>query len=322
MDPADFTPFLPRIKQATDAVVNISTGGSLTLSIQDRIKPAATFSAEMCLMNMGAMNSRPALRTLAGMHLWHAPMSSCSQCVRIVLAETGRDFESHLVDLPAGEHASTDYQAIHPQGLLPALDDDGRLFIESIDIIRRLGGALEAGDADDLQPLADASQADLKLLTFEFLFRGLPRLDGAAAETFQRNHRNAWLTRFHADFAAGFAPERVIAAVARTDAGFWTLEERLADGRTFLGGDSLGLADVAWMPNLNRFALMDWPFGRYRLLALWFDRVAARDSYRTGLLSWQPGPLADKFAACTRQRQAEGTDVRSVPHFRDPKAAG
>ncbi|MDJ0629097.1 MAG: 3-keto-5-aminohexanoate cleavage protein [Rhodobacter sp.] len=56
VDPGDFAPFLPRIKQATDAVVNISTGGSLTLSIQDRIKPAATFSAEMCSMNMGSMN--------------------------------------------------------------------------------------------------------------------------------------------------------------------------------------------------------------------------------------------------------------------------
>lgn len=56
VDPEDFKPFLGRIKQATDAVVNISTGGSLTLSIQDRIKPAATFSAEMCSMNMGSMN--------------------------------------------------------------------------------------------------------------------------------------------------------------------------------------------------------------------------------------------------------------------------
>ena len=56
VDPKDFAPFLPRIKQATDAVVNISTGGSLTLSIQDRIRPAATFSAEMCSMNMGSMN--------------------------------------------------------------------------------------------------------------------------------------------------------------------------------------------------------------------------------------------------------------------------
>ncbi|MDT0683818.1 3-keto-5-aminohexanoate cleavage protein [Roseicyclus sp. F158] len=56
VDPEDFMGFLPRVKQATDAVVNISTGGSLTLSIQDRIKPAATFSAEMCSMNMGSMN--------------------------------------------------------------------------------------------------------------------------------------------------------------------------------------------------------------------------------------------------------------------------
>ena len=52
----DFKPFLPRIKQASDAVVNISTGGSLTLSIQDRIHPAKTFSPEMCSMNMGSMN--------------------------------------------------------------------------------------------------------------------------------------------------------------------------------------------------------------------------------------------------------------------------
>jgi uncharacterized protein (DUF849 family) len=56
VNPTDFAPFLPRIKQSTDAVVNISTGGSLTLSIQDRIKPAKTFSPEMCSMNMGSMN--------------------------------------------------------------------------------------------------------------------------------------------------------------------------------------------------------------------------------------------------------------------------
>ena len=56
VDPDDFAPFLPRIKQATGAVLNISTGGSLTLSIQDRIKPAKTFSPEMCSMNMGSMN--------------------------------------------------------------------------------------------------------------------------------------------------------------------------------------------------------------------------------------------------------------------------
>lgn len=56
VDTKDFAAFLPRIKQATDAVVNISTGGSLSLSIADRVKPAASFSPEMCSLNMGSMN--------------------------------------------------------------------------------------------------------------------------------------------------------------------------------------------------------------------------------------------------------------------------
>ena len=56
VDVDHFAAFLPRIKQATDAVVNISTGGSLHLPISERIKPATTFSPEMCSMNMGSMN--------------------------------------------------------------------------------------------------------------------------------------------------------------------------------------------------------------------------------------------------------------------------
>jgi len=56
IDPDDFAPFLPRIKQATNAVVNISTGGSLKNSIEERIAPARRFSPEMCSLNMGSMN--------------------------------------------------------------------------------------------------------------------------------------------------------------------------------------------------------------------------------------------------------------------------
>lgn len=56
IDPKDFAPFLSRIKQSSDAVVNISTGGSLSATIQDRIGPAKTFSPEMCSMNMGSLN--------------------------------------------------------------------------------------------------------------------------------------------------------------------------------------------------------------------------------------------------------------------------
>ena len=56
IDPKHFAAFLPVIKQATNAVVNISTGGSLKTTIDERILPARTFSPEMCSLNMGSMN--------------------------------------------------------------------------------------------------------------------------------------------------------------------------------------------------------------------------------------------------------------------------
>lgn len=56
LNPDHFGAFLPRIKQVTDAVINISTGGSLKTTIEDRIAPALKFSPEMCSLNMGSMN--------------------------------------------------------------------------------------------------------------------------------------------------------------------------------------------------------------------------------------------------------------------------
>ena len=56
IDPAHFMEFLPRIKAETDAIVNISTGGSLSTGIEDRMAPAVAASPEMCSLNMGSLN--------------------------------------------------------------------------------------------------------------------------------------------------------------------------------------------------------------------------------------------------------------------------
>jgi uncharacterized protein (DUF849 family) len=55
-DPAVFMQFLPRIKQATDAVVNITTGGSPTMPVEERLAGVMKLSPEMCSLNMGSMN--------------------------------------------------------------------------------------------------------------------------------------------------------------------------------------------------------------------------------------------------------------------------
>ncbi|GAA4360008.1 3-keto-5-aminohexanoate cleavage protein [Paeniglutamicibacter cryotolerans] len=54
--PEIFAQFLPRIAQATDAVINISTGGGLGMTREDRLKAANAFSPEMASLNVGSLN--------------------------------------------------------------------------------------------------------------------------------------------------------------------------------------------------------------------------------------------------------------------------
>lgn len=55
-DPTVFMQFLPRIKQATNAVVNITTGGSSLMSLDERLAAPLQAQPEMCSLNMGSMN--------------------------------------------------------------------------------------------------------------------------------------------------------------------------------------------------------------------------------------------------------------------------
>ena len=54
--PEAFAPFLKVIKQRSGVVVNITTGGAATMTIEQRVKPAATFKPEVASLNMGSMN--------------------------------------------------------------------------------------------------------------------------------------------------------------------------------------------------------------------------------------------------------------------------
>lgn len=54
--PETFMKFLPRIKQATEAVINITTGAGLGMTREERLRAAVAASPEMASMNMGSMN--------------------------------------------------------------------------------------------------------------------------------------------------------------------------------------------------------------------------------------------------------------------------
>jgi uncharacterized protein (DUF849 family) len=54
--PEAFARFLPRIKQGTNAAINITTGGSPYMRVEERVRPAATFKPEVASLNMGSIN--------------------------------------------------------------------------------------------------------------------------------------------------------------------------------------------------------------------------------------------------------------------------
>ena len=75
-DPKVFDQFVPRIKAATDAVINITTGGSTRMTLEERLAYPLQAQPEMCSLNMGSMNFtiHPAARKITKwVHDWEKP---------------------------------------------------------------------------------------------------------------------------------------------------------------------------------------------------------------------------------------------------------
>src|SRR5882672_7283791 len=70
--------------------------------------------------------------------LYSAPQSTCSQRVRFVLNAKGLRFEEKKLDLLAGDQLKPEYLALNPNGVVPTLDHDGTIVIDSSVIIEYL----------------------------------------------------------------------------------------------------------------------------------------------------------------------------------------
>ncbi|WP_306047342.1 3-keto-5-aminohexanoate cleavage protein [Nioella sp. MMSF_3534] len=95
-----FMGFLPRIKQATDAVLNISTGGSAVMTLDQRLAAPKRAQPEMCSLNMGTMNFAlyPAAdRISEWKHDWEEPFLRESD--DLVFKNTPRDIARILTEM-------------------------------------------------------------------------------------------------------------------------------------------------------------------------------------------------------------------------------
>ena len=101
-DPKAFAPFLRVIKQRSNCIINITTGGAPTMSIEERLRPAHHFAPEVASLNMGSMNFGlyPMLARFKDFkHAWERPYLEGSR--ERIFKNTFADIE-HILTTCAG----------------------------------------------------------------------------------------------------------------------------------------------------------------------------------------------------------------------------
>ena len=128
--------------------------------------------------------------------------SSASFRVRIALNHKGLTYEHAGVSLPKGEHLEAGYKSVNPQGLVPALEDGGRLVTQSLAIIEYLD---EVHPGPKLLPVAPLDRAYVRafaqIITCEIHPLNNLRTRKYIAKTYKQDEEgvNAWYRHWIAE---------------------------------------------------------------------------------------------------------------------------
>jgi maleylacetoacetate isomerase len=209
------------------------------------------------------------------MRLYGYFRSSAAFRVRIALNLKGLAYEGASIHLRRGDQAQAGFLAVNPQGLVPALETDGQILIQSIAIIEYLD---ETHPEPPLLPRDAAGRARVRALAaivacdihplnnlrvLRYLHRPLGQ-DQTAIETWY----NHWI-----------------------DAGFQALESKLAgDARTgaFCHGDAPGLADIALVPQVVNAERYELDLAPYPTINRIFENCIKLDAFADAHPNRQP----------------------------------
>jgi glutathione S-transferase len=264
----------------------------------------------------------PIVPNLEGLHLFHFDGAPCAQRVRFALGEKGlargREvrfdadnavanrgepgrWTSRIVSLVRKDHMTPAYAQIHPDLVVPALVHDGRLYLESLDIIEYLddtfGGAPLLPPAGDLRQhtldLANEARSlhvSLRYVTFRWGLGWLAKLNSGEQQKLRELVGQGADKENLAGFYDGFSNDRIPDAVfeehlQRLLAAFRRLDATLQSGQAFLAGADLTLADAFWAMKVLRLRECGYPFAElHPAVAEWYGRMYARPSFRNEVM--------------------------------------
>lgn len=200
------------------------------------------------------------------MKLYINPLSPNVRRVRLTAAVLGLPLEEKLVDFSKGEHKSPEYLALNPNGAVPTLVDGDVVLTESRAIMQYLAAKKpESG----LLPRDESARADvtrwqfwdaahfspaLGSLTFEKIIK--PMMGMGAPDQGKINEAIANFRRFAA-----------------------VLNQRL-EGRQYVAGNALTLADLTLASSLMYAQRTDTPLADFPNLDAWFSRLTALDAWK------------------------------------------
>ena len=255
--------------------------------------------------------------------LYSAPQSTCSQRVRFVLHAKSMPFEEVKLDLLAGDQLKPDYLALNANGVVPTLDHDGAIVIDSSVIIEYLDEIEPA--RENFTPKDPVRRAHMRALmrfidevpaaavrvpTFNLAF--LPRFAAMSEEEFVAFAESKPLRKeFMLSMGrSGFPEKEMNAALDRLRRTMLRMDAEIeASGGPWLLGKDISLADVSVMPAVVRMADLD--LGRLWAdkpnVTRWHDAIRAHTAYKPtyyfgSLLTERFPHLREKLAA--REREA------------------
>jgi len=227
--------------------------------------------------------------------LYNAPQSTCSQRVRFVLNAKQLPFEEVKLDLLAGDQLKPDYLRLNPNGVVPTLDHDGSVVIDSSVIIEYLD---EISPEQSFTPRAPVERAHMRSLmrfidempaaavripTFNLAF--LPRFAAMSEDEFLAFAESKPLRKefMLAMGRKGFPEKDMNASLDRMQRTYERMDDEIgASGGPWLLGKAPTLADIALMPALVRMADLGlatmWK-DRPRV-ARWYDEIRAHPAFK------------------------------------------
>jgi glutathione S-transferase len=248
--------------------------------------------------------------------LYNAPQSTCSQRVRFVLNTKQLPYDDVRLNLQAGDQLKPDYLKLNPNGVVPTLDHDGQIVIDSTVITEYL---------DEVSPDRSFTPEDpVKRAHMRALMHYIDEMPAAAVRfpTFNLAFLPGFQKMSRADFVAmaeskplrkefmmsmgqtGFSKAEMDAALARLRRTWERMDVEIEkSGGPWLLGKNITLADVAVMPALVRMddlGMADWQ--DLPRVVTWFDNIRAQPAFRP---TYYHGSLLSEKFPHLREKRAE-----------------